>query len=218
MSAEMRPYVVRQGDYLTKLAFIHGFDAEEVWNDAKNDEIRGRRGDHHVLAPGDIIYIPVKAKQGLPIVKGSANRYRAKVPKVEVVLVFMDGDRPLASEQCEVRGLGEIDSAKPFTTDDDGKLTLDIPVTTREVSVIFPKGEGMAFQFHIGDMDPVSEPSGVKKRLCNLGHLPGYFDDTEEDSELLKKAITDFQSRWGLQASGEVDEATREELLKRHQA
>ncbi len=52
MSQEMRPYVVRQGDYLVKLAFVHGFDAEEVWNDPKNEEIRGRRADHNILAPG----------------------------------------------------------------------------------------------------------------------------------------------------------------------
>ena len=81
MSEEKRPYVVRQGDYLVKLGFVYGFDAEEVWNDAKNEEIRGRRPDHNVLAPGDIVYIPVKKKEGLPIIKGTTNHYVAKVPR-----------------------------------------------------------------------------------------------------------------------------------------
>jgi hypothetical protein len=35
MSGDMQPYVVRQGDYLVKLAWVHGFDAEEVWADEK---------------------------------------------------------------------------------------------------------------------------------------------------------------------------------------
>mgnify|MGYP001360626599 CR=1 FL=1 len=35
----MRAYVVKQGDYLTKLAFTLGFPADAVWNGKKGFEI-----------------------------------------------------------------------------------------------------------------------------------------------------------------------------------
>ena len=107
MSEDMRPYVVRQGDYFVKLAFVHGFDADEVWSDAKNDEIRGRRADHHILAPGDIVYLPVKKKEGLPIVKGTTNRYTATVPRVVVKLLLQNADgTPRGNKRFWLDGAG----------------------------------------------------------------------------------------------------------------
>ena len=35
----MKPYVVKQGDYLNKLAHRLCFDAEKVWNDPANAEL-----------------------------------------------------------------------------------------------------------------------------------------------------------------------------------
>ncbi|MFT3765690.1 MAG: hypothetical protein QM820_09265 [Minicystis sp.] len=83
MNGELRPYVVRQGDYLTRLAHRFGFDAEEVWNDPKNAEIKKLRSSMEVLAPGDIVYLPEPTRATLPIQKGTTNRYVATIPKVE---------------------------------------------------------------------------------------------------------------------------------------
>jgi hypothetical protein len=113
MAAPLRPYVVKQGDYLTKLAHTFGFDAEEVWNDPKNAELKQRRADMDVLAPGDVVYLPEASKEGLPLTPGTSNRYTAKVPKIEVTLAFQDGDAPLANEPCEVLGLGGVEGAAP---------------------------------------------------------------------------------------------------------
>ena len=167
MSAEMRPYVVRQGDYLTKLAFIHGFDAEEVWNDAKNDEIRGRRVDHNILAPGDIVYFPVKEKEALPIVKGTANKYTAKVPKVPVKLRFRDGAGPLVQQPYIIEGAA---SPGEGTCDGDGQIELTVPVDTTEFTVVFPE-RNLRFSVRLGHLDPIEERSGVLARLVQLGYL-----------------------------------------------
>ena len=144
MSGDMRPYVVRQGDYLAKLAFIHGFDAEEVWNDAKNDEIRGRRVDHNILAPGDIVYFPVKAKEGLPLVKGTANKYKAKVPRALVRISFRASSSQLANARYVIEG-----NATPTEglTTAEGLLELSAPVHVREVRVTFPDLERTSRSF-----------------------------------------------------------------------
>jgi hypothetical protein len=50
--ATLTPYVVRQRDYLTKLAHQLSFDGKEVWEDAKNAELKNTRPNMDILAPG----------------------------------------------------------------------------------------------------------------------------------------------------------------------
>jgi hypothetical protein len=216
---ELKPYVVRQGDYLAKLAFVYGFDADDVWSDGKNADLKQSRPDPNVLAPGDVLQIPTAKKEGQPISKGTTNPYTVNVPKVKVELFFKQGDNPLAGEECAVEGLGDPDpGAPPLSTDGGGKLSLDVPVTTREFFVIFPKGESTAIHFYLGDVDPVSENTGVTQRLVNLGYLPAYFDDDPDRmADLVKKAVAAFQAENGIDPSGEVDDATRKALQDEHQ-
>jgi len=57
----LQPYVVLQGEYLAMLAYKLGFDANAVWNDPKNQQLRdaGKLSqDPNVLWPTDVIYIP----------------------------------------------------------------------------------------------------------------------------------------------------------------
>jgi hypothetical protein len=57
----VQPYVIRQGDYLGKLAHEFGFDANDVWNDPQNAQLRqaGQLSqDPNILNPTEILYIP----------------------------------------------------------------------------------------------------------------------------------------------------------------
>jgi uncharacterized protein involved in type VI secretion and phage assembly len=215
------PYVVKQGEYLAKLAFVRGFDADDVWNDGKNADLKQKRPDPNVLAPGDVLQIPTAKKEGQPISKGTTNPYTVNIPKVKVDLLFRDGDQPLADRPCEVLGLGAPDASLPQTTDGGGKLSLDVPVTTREFFVSFPgqdQKEGTALHYFMGDIDPVDEGSGVTQRLVNLGYLPAYFDDdADRAADLIKNAVAAFQAENGLDPSGVVDDATRKALMDGHQ-
>jgi hypothetical protein len=216
---DLMPYVVKQGDYVQKLAFVQGFDAFKVWNDPKNADLKQSRPDPNVLAPGDVIQIPTAKKEGQPISKGTTNLYSVNIPKAKVGLVFRDGDQPLANEPAEVSGLGDPDpSVPPLTTDGGGKLSLDVPVTVREFFVSFPKKEGLSMHFYLGDVDPVSQGTGVTQRLVNLGYLPAYFDDDpDRAADLVKKAVAAFQAENGMDPTGEVDDATQKALQGAHQ-
>ena len=210
MSGDMRPYVVRQGDYLVKLAFVHGFDAEEVWNDAKNEEIRGKRGDHNILAPGDIVYLPVKEKEGFSIVKGATNKYTAKVPKITVHLVIKDEDgQALVGESYEIRGLGEPVRG---TVGDGGAVSFEAPVTLREATFALLR-LGIVYPVRVGDLDPIEDTSGVRMRLAHLGHLRSPDDD---DRESMARAILAFQKAQKMDLTGVLDEATRDALKTAH--
>ncbi len=216
---DLLPHVVQQGEYLAKMAFVYGFDADQVWNDPKNADLKQKRPDPNVLAPGDVLQIPAAKKEGQPIRKGTTNSYSVNVPKVKVEFVFKDGDNPLANETCAVEGLGDPDpSAPPLSTDGGGKLSLDVPVTTRELFVNFPKQECLGVHFYLGNVDPESEGSGVNQRLVNLGFLPTYFDDDPDGAaQWVQKAVAAFQAESGLTPSGEMDEATQKALRDAHQ-
>ncbi|MFT3767398.1 MAG: peptidoglycan-binding domain-containing protein [Minicystis sp.] len=215
----MRPYVVRQGDYLLKLAFARGFDADEVWNDPKNADLKALRKDHRLLAPGDVVYVPEKEAEELPIQKGTTNRYVAKVPKVTLDLRFHDGDSPFANESYEVRGLG---SPLQGTTDGEGRVSVKVPVHVAEVQVVFPDRR-VAFPVRVGHLDPIEEPTGVRQRLQHLGFYEAAQADAPDWADLDaverdRRAVTAFQTRHGLPSSGDMDDETRAALQKAHGA
>ncbi len=102
----MRAYVVKQGDYLTKLAYALGFSADAVWNDAKNADLKASRPDPDLLAPGDVLYLPdaapddpnpnpLKSRVCRPVQSGTSNDYAAEVPPVSVHLVLAEDGVPL---------------------------------------------------------------------------------------------------------------------------
>ena len=217
MSGDYRPYIVRQGDHLARLAFIHGFEAEEVWNHERNAELREMGRTPELLAPGDILYLPVKPKEGLAFSAFTSNRYQARVPRIKVSMVFKDDERTLANEPYEIHGLGTDGSSGPpeqRTTDAEGKIELELPVTTREVTVVFP-GPNVAYEVRVGDMDPVAELSGIQKRLENLGFLPRERESAAE-GEYVQAAIAAFQKKHGMSPTGTLDEATSKLLKDEH--
>ena len=217
MSGDYRPYIVRQGDHLARLAYVHGFDAAEVWSHERNAELREMGCKPELLAAGDILYLPIKPKEGLAFSAGTSNRYQARVPTVNVSLAFKDADRVLADEPYEVHGLGTDGSAgqtQERKTDADGKVQLELPVTTREVTIVFPR-QNVAYEVRVGDMDPVAELSGIQKRLENLGYLPRERESASEGA-YVQGAIAEFQKQHGLSPTGTIDNDTSNLLRDEH--
>lgn len=226
MADEMRSYVVRQGDYLTKLAFVHGFDVEEVWNDPANRDLKELRRDHNILAPGDVLQIPLKPKNGLPFTRGTTNRYTAMVPRVSLHLHFQSSCGRFANAKFAIEG-----GATPTEgiTDGEGRVELSVAVHAAEVQVVFPELD-RRFTVLVGGMDPVTEISGVKARLAQLGYLlanpcelfgvppPGEseIDPDNYNDAWLAAAVQAFQTANELSPTGVIDDATRAALVRVH--
>jgi hypothetical protein len=203
----MRPYVVKDGDYLDKLALLLAFDADEVWNASENAELKKKR-DPNLLSAGDILYVPEKKDiHWLPLKDGSDNSFTTKVPRTTLRLVFENLGKPFANEAYVVKGMGAPEEG---TTDGDGTVEVKVPVHVREIEVVFKK-TGVAHPFHIGDMDPIDEMSGVIKRLENLGYDCTPSEDGDSD-DAVKAAIAAFQTDQGLPSTGTMDDPTREAL------
>lgn len=209
-----QPYVVRQGDYLRKLAFTYGFDEEKVWSDPKNEDLAKKRKDPNELLAGDILHFARAVRDPMRIAKGTTNKYKLEVPKTTARFTFEDQEGPFADEPYVLEGLGAEVEGK---ADGTGTVVIEAPVHVREVRVVFPKRE-MVFPVLIGDMDPIDEPSGVRQRLEHLGYLPPRAAAiSEEDSAAtLGDALRRFQSKKKLPPTGTLDDATRAALEEEH--
>ena len=211
-----KPYVIKQGDYLGKLAHQLCFDAAEVWNDSANAELKQKRGDGSILCPGDVLFIPDEPPKTLPLTAKSTNAYVAEVPKVKLELTLTEGDKPLADMPYRIEGIGD-DSEK--RTDGSGKVVIEAPVNVREVMLVLPK-RGEKQLVRIGELDPVSEPSGARMRLTNLGLLGKGFAGADNyetsDADRLRAGVQAFQRAQRLDPTGELDEQTQAALLAAH--
>jgi hypothetical protein len=210
----VKPYVVRQGDYLAKVAHQLGFDADVVWADEKNKELAGLR-DPNLLLPGDILYVPEgEAKPELSVNEGDSHDFQAHVPEVIVKLVLHDDEGPMANEAYVINGLGDPVEG---TTGDDGRLSFTTTVLVREAELVLPK-RNIKYPIHIGDMDPLVETSGAKKRLTHLGYGDPDRDDVDDGNseELSPAVIQAFQIAQGLPVTGAMDDATVARLKEMH--
>jgi len=212
----MKPYVIKQGDYLSKLAHLLGFDAQTVWNDPKNAELKEQRSDPAMLQAGDILFVPDEPKKRLPLKHEEENSYVATVPRISVSVVVADDDEPVADQPYVVEGLGDDEERM---TDKDGTVSFEAPVHVREVTVRFKERE-LAFRIGVGELDPIDTDAGVRMRLTQLGFygatLAGEDAYVERDDAQLAAAIAAFQTAQGLPTTGELDDATRKALLDVH--
>ncbi len=207
----MQPYIVRQGDYLTKLAHTMGFDGEKVWADPKNADLKTRRPDPDQLAPGDVLFVPEPKPPELSIQKGTTNSYVVTVPKVKVKVVLKSEGQPLADEPYVIEGLGDAFEGK---TGADGSVELSVPVHLRELQLVLYE-RNLSYPVRIGDLNPVEELSGVRMRLAHLGHY-GWYPPDEVDETDDRDALLAFQAAQGIEATGVLDVATRAALRDSH--
>ncbi len=214
----MKPYVIRQGDYLTKLGHTMGFDPELVWGHGKNAELRERRANKDLLHPGDIVWIPPSPdKKRLAIRSGAANRYIARIPKKPVEVRVQVGGEPLADEPAVILGVGP----DPIETKtyEDGWIRTEVQVHVREVEVILPR-KARTLRVRVGDLDPINTVNGLRKRLQHLGFYQptkvGVENQDASDPGALIGALKAFQSARNIQPTGKLDDETKGALLAKH--
>jgi hypothetical protein len=175
----MRPYIVRQGDHLAKIAYQLGFNADTIWADPQNVQLRqdGKLSqDPNVLYPTDMLYVPDdddSEPASFSLATGSTNTFVSSPPTMTVLVQFTDA--ALASQPCTI---AEFPDLTGLTTDGNGLLTLPLPVTADRATVTF-SATGTQCVLLIGSLDPITKATGVKHRFQNLG----YVDDSIPDDE-----------------------------------
>jgi hypothetical protein len=191
----MQPYVIKQGDYLAKLAYQFGFDADSVWDDPSNADLRQLRPNPNILLPTDILYIPdpvATSPEAQSLVPGSTNAFVTDPPTVPVTLRFLDA--ACASQACTVVELPQLTG---LTTDANGSVTIDLPVQTETFTVEFTVA-GSTYACRVGHVDPIGTLSGIFIRLQNLGYIATDTPYLPVNLDLIRGALRRFRADQGV--------------------
>ncbi len=201
----MRPHVIRAGETLGLVAKRAGRTPDEVWSHPANADLRRRRAHSEVLAPGDVVRVHDAPAPGLRFTKGARNAYRTEVAVVEVRLVLRREGEPMAHARCVLLGAEE-----ELHADGDGAVTLRVPEGVERVTLLLPD-EGLVLPVAVGHLDPSDTRTGQQQRLRHLGYLErGAPDDA------VSGAVAAFQRAKGIEATGQLDDATRAALEEEH--
>jgi Putative peptidoglycan binding domain len=205
----MSEHVVEQGECISTITLAHGFaDWKKIWNDPANEALRKLRKNPNVLHVGDVIQIPDKEPKAHPVVTDGKHTFKVKRPRTRLKLVMKDNDEPIAGEAFRIEvGKKVIEG----TTSSAGEIDVEIPADETEGTLVFTKRDE-SFTLMLGHLDPVDEPTGVQARLRQLCFYVGAVDG--DLGPYTQAAIERFQGVEGLPRTGEMDDETRDALLK----
>lgn len=200
-------YIVKQGDCISSIAFKYGLFPDTIWNDSKNSKLKQDRKDPNVLLPGDEVYIREKEEKEESCESEKKHRFKRKGVPERLRLQFMDEEGKGRANEAYVLDIdGELSDSK---TDKDGKVEIWISPNAKKGKITF-RDSGEEYELQLGELDPVTEVTGVQARLGNLGFYEGQVDG--KMSEELENAIRYFQEKKGLDPTGKLDEPFRQKL------
>jgi N-acetylmuramoyl-L-alanine amidase len=204
-----KTHIVKAGECISSIAIENGFTPSSLWNNAANTSLRDLRKNGNVLAPGDEVTIPDKKLRTETGATGQLHSFKRKGVPEKLVLVLKDFDEPRADLEYKIDIDGRLESGK---TDADGKLEHFVPVNASKIKLLIGDGEE-EYELRAQGLPPVETEKGVRSRLVNLGFIV----DPEYSSDELQNAVREFQaSTEGLDATGDVDDDTREKLVEAH--
>lgn len=209
MTSKGKLHRVRQGESTTSLAYEHGLFWQTVWNHPQNAELRRLRSHHNILCPGDEIFIPDPEPKTVAAATEKRHRFVRKGVPEKLNLQFLD----LEGNPCaNAPYLLTIDGKHTRgNLDDQGWLRVPIPPNARHGRVeVGQSGELAACDLDLGELDPITETTGVQARLKNLGLYDGPIDG--ETCDDLRRAIAAFREKTGLPEGDELDDAFRKKL------
>jgi N-acetylmuramoyl-L-alanine amidase len=203
-------HVVRPGDCLTNIADAYGFaDYRVIYDHPNNAAFKKKRPNPHVIKPGDRIFIPEREPREVDAATGKAHRFRVKRPRAKIHVYVREVGEAFAKKKYEIDVEGETIKG---VTDGDGLVEATVPASASEATLRFP-ADRVTFRLRLGDIDPITEISGVRHRLDNLGY-PCRDGDVVDDE--LTEALRRFQEDRGLDPTGALDDKTRDALKQEH--
>ncbi len=172
------PYhVVKQGDYLSKVARQFGFaDWNTIWNDPQNAELKKKRQNPNILYPVDKLFVPEKEEKKEAGATEQRHKFKVKRKPLKLRLKLEDVDfKPLSNKKCVLHVDGE---EFKLTSQANGLVEHDIPPTAQQARLFVEDDSPITLEvpIQIGHLDPIDTVAGQKARLNNLGYFAGPMD------------------------------------------
>jgi len=203
----MSTHKVRQGECLETIAAQHGWLAQALWDQPENETLKQQRKDMHCLLPGDAVIVPTRRPRDEPVQTDGVGKFQLKVELPKLRVRLLNDTEPRKGEAYRL----EYDDGQVLegSTNGDGWVEQPLPVRVRKAVLVLKDG-AERYELAVGGLDPADTPSGAQGRMSNLGYYFGKVDG--EMGPMLQAALKRFQRAKGLEASGEIDEATAEAL------
>jgi hypothetical protein len=230
METRMPEHRVRQGQCVHSIAKQYGVPWQRIWEHEQNAQLRERRDGENILYPGDVVFVPEREARQETGTTDQRHRFRVRGRSVRfrIRLVQPVGQQSGAQSPSGAGGNTrleprsnvafqlEVDGrTQSGTADNDGVIDVPVPAdATQGRLIINPGPEQEMVTVRIGYVNPLSEISGVRQRLTNLGFCCG--DESEDEDESLIRAVRRFQQDQGLEVTGQPDQATRDRLREVH--
>jgi hypothetical protein len=202
-------HTARFGDHVSRIAVTYGFRSyDPVWMHPNNASLRQKRETPHIIAVGDVVYVP--AMQSQEIQRGTEQRHRFTIRFRPLVARFTFqgwGGKPFDKAATEVLLDGK---ATAFT---GTSSTVEVPDTAITDSCVV-KWSDREVSTRLGFLQPKDVVAGYRERLNNLGYSAGDSDDAADFR--LRSAVEEFQCDEGLAVDGKCGAATQARLVKVH--
>jgi N-acetylmuramoyl-L-alanine amidase len=201
---------------MSSIAHKYRILPETIWDDPANAKLKDQRKDPNILYPGDVVYVPDKEEREEACATEQRHRFRRKGVPVFLRLRLLDDERhPRQDIDYILKIDGDIRSGK---TDVNGCIDEPIPPNARR-AILTLSGEEQGddpeeYVLSLGSIDPIFTSSGAQQRLANLGYDVGSND--AENDEFLREAIKGFQKEIDQEETGELNDATLQELKDLH--
>lgn len=197
------PYKVRDGEWVGSIAMNFGYANwdHDVWMRGENDDLRTLRVDPHVLAPGDLLFIPPWDDKQAACATAQRHTFQLKAPTEIFRLRVVDEIKdPLKNEEYKLTlrydpGGGSYKQAGT-KTDANGMLTETIPSTTTVGFLELPRLK-QTIRLRFGYLTPMDLHNqtllfrGAQQRLLAIGYCPGPING--DDNSSTRGAIKAFQ-------------------------
>jgi hypothetical protein len=219
-------YTVGQGDCMSSIAYENGFFWKTLWQHPSNAALKALRKNPNVLMTGDIVHIPDLTVRQEPGATEATHKFMLKGVPEKLHMRLLDynhNPRPNLDYVIVIDG-----AAQRGKTDANGAITQSIPPNAMTGKLTFAapapvdlngkpipgKPKNMVLILQLGNLNPITEVSGLKARLANLGLYRGTIDENLDGAT--QQAISAFQTKQGLPVTGLADGATQQKLQSLH--
>jgi N-acetylmuramoyl-L-alanine amidase len=200
-------HAVQPGEHASGIAEAYGFDdLASVWRHPDNADLQQQRPDAHVLHPGDSLAIPELKDNRADKPTGAKHTFTIRRSPLKLRLKLLDlASRPLSGVSVTVADAS-------LTTDGDGLVETTVEKSARDVALT--EGSAQPMTISVGALDPSDDATetGWRARLYNLGYLADSSAGADSDEMLI--ALQDFQAQYSLPLSGQLDDATKAQLVQ----